>query len=149
MAVSPEIISQLLPVLQPHEGCVLHAYQDSAGVWTIGWGHTGPEVHEGLVWTQSQADSQLVCDVEGHYSEILAVYAAMQSLSPSRQAALLDFVYNEGIGHFRSSTLLRRLQSGLYDDVPTELMKWDLAGGRVLEGLALRRQAECELWNQG
>jgi len=47
------------------EGLRLTAYQDSGGVWTIGWGHTGPEVHEGLVWTREQCAAALKHDLEG------------------------------------------------------------------------------------
>lgn len=45
-----------LALTREFEGCRLEAYQDQGGVWTIGYGHTGPDVHEGLTWTQEQAD---------------------------------------------------------------------------------------------
>jgi lysozyme len=147
--VPTPVVSLLLPILHIAEGCVLHAYQDSVGVWTIGWGHTGPEVVEGLVWTQEQADAQLSVDLQSHWTELAAALETLSQLSPARQAALLDFVYNEGIAHFQTSTLRKKLLFGQLDAVPTELMKWDLAGGQVLEGLARRRKAECALWNQG
>lgn len=149
LAVPQAVISQLLPILHIAEGCVLQAYQDSVGVWTIGWGHTGPEVVPGLVWTQAQADAQLGIDLASHWNELAASLETLSQLSPARQAALLDFVYNEGIGNFRSSTLRRALLFGQLDAVPTQLMRWDVAGGKVLEGLVRRRKAECALWNQG
>ncbi len=45
------------------EACRFHAFQDSGGVWTIGYGHTGPDVYEGLVWTQEQCDAALRKDL--------------------------------------------------------------------------------------
>jgi lysozyme len=147
--VPPAVIAALVPVLRDAEGCRLQAYQDSAGVWTIGWGHTGPEIVYGLVWTQQQADAQLGCDLSTHYAELISAFSGVTSLTPERQAALLDFVYNEGVGRFQSSTLLKVLQAGQLDDVPTQLMRWDEGGGQVLEGLVQRRKAECALWSLG
>jgi lysozyme len=147
--VPQAVISALLPILRTAEGCELQSYLDSAGVWTIGWGHTGPEVVSGLVWDQATADAALAQDASIHYTELSAAYATLSSLSPARQAALLDFVYNEGIGHFQTSTLRRDLLAGNIADVPTQLMRWDVAGGTVLAGLEARRRAECALWALG
>lgn len=52
-----------LALTKRSEGCSLKAYQDLGGVWTIGYGHTGPEVHEGLTWTQEQCDDALKEDI--------------------------------------------------------------------------------------
>lgn len=57
--ISPEAIM----ALKREEGVDLHAYQDQGGVWTIGYGHTGPEVHAGLVWTLAQAEAALLLDL--------------------------------------------------------------------------------------
>jgi lysozyme len=149
MTVPSAVLAAWLPVLHIAEGCELQAYPDSAGVWTIGWGHTGPEVQSGLVWTQYQADLQLAQDAGEHYDQLLAIYPQGTGLSPARQAALLDFVYNEGIGNFRSSTLYEDLAAGQLDAVPAQLSRWDVGGGQVLEGLVRRRKAECALWSQG
>lgn len=64
---------------------------------------------------------------------------------PHRLAALLDFTFNLGAGNLRASTLRRRVNAGLWGEVPEQLMRWNKAGGRVLRGLTLRRQAECDL----
>jgi len=150
MAVPQPVIAALLPVLHIAEGCELQAYWDDIGkVWSIGWGHTGPEVVQGLVWTQDQCDQQLALDASDHYDQLVASYSPTPSLSPARQAALLDFVYNEGIEKFQSSTLRRDLLAGNISDVCTQLMRWDVGGGKVLAGLVRRRKAECALWNLG
>jgi GH24 family phage-related lysozyme (muramidase) len=50
-------------LMKSFEKCRLTAYLDSGKVWTIGWGHTGPEVVAGLVWSQLQADAQFLIDL--------------------------------------------------------------------------------------
>lgn len=64
---------------------------------------------------------------------------------PARLAALTDFAYNLGLGALKSSTLRRRILAGRWDDVPAELRKWVFAGGRRMNGLARRREAEIAL----
>jgi len=64
---------------------------------------------------------------------------------PGRLAALTDFAYNLGLGALKSSTLRRRILAGRWDDVPAELRKWVFAGGRRMNGLARRREAEIVL----
>lgn len=84
-----------------HEGCRLEAYQDGGGIWTIGWGHTGPEVHEGLVWTQGQADAAFATDyatAERNASRIWMIAPVWDSLGPIRCAALCDMSFNLGAG---------------------------------------------------
>jgi lysozyme len=65
--------------------------------------------------------------------------------SPERLAAILDFCYNLGGGNLGASTLRKRINAGLWGDVPDELRKWTRGGGRVLQGLVLRREAEATL----
>ena len=86
------------------EGCVLSAYQDIAGVWTIGYGHTGKDVYQGLVWMQQQANDALEHDLNSS-ATLLAMYSP--GLSDGPLAALTDFVFNLGIGNYRTSTLCK------------------------------------------
>lgn len=65
MALSMDYSEAGLHMTEGDEGLSLKAYKDTAGVWTIGWGHTGPEVHEGLVWTREQCVAALHADLEG------------------------------------------------------------------------------------
>jgi|SRR5579872_113024 len=60
--------------------------------------------------------------------------------------ACCDFVYNEGSGHFASSTLLKLMNLGRMEDAANEFLKWDIAGGQVFPGLLARRQAERALF---
>ena len=57
-------LAHAVALIKRWEGCVLRAYKCPAGVWTIGWGATGPDIVEGLRWTQAQADDRLARDVE-------------------------------------------------------------------------------------
>ncbi|MDE2232554.1 MAG: lysozyme [Patescibacteria group bacterium] len=92
-----------LSLIKRHESCRLEAYQDIKGIWTIGWGHTGGNVCQGLVWTQQQCDVQLANDMA--IAEHDARYAIGDfpwlSLSDIRQAPLIDVSYNLGLPKFR------------------------------------------------
>ena len=142
MTYSPDCLN----LVKQSEGCQLRAYRDAVGVLTIGYGHTGPEVHEGLEWTQAQADAQLAADLQIACEGMMKLVTV--SLSQGQTDALTDFVFNEGVGHFRGSTLLKKLNSGFRDEVPAELKLWIRAGGLHPPGLAIRRQREVDLWNK-
>jgi len=122
------------------EGCRLVAYQDVKGVWTIGWGHTGPDVHPGLVWTQGQADDQLLVDM-GHAEHAVNQLVTV-ALTQGEFDALCDFAYNCGIGALEGSTLLRLLNAGDYSGAATQFDRWSHASGKVVAGLLRRREAE-------
>lgn len=124
------------------ESCVLSAYQDIAGVWTIGWGHTGKDVYAGLIWTQGQADDALLHDINA--AEAL-LYMYSPELSDGPLDALTDFVFNLGIGNYRTSTLFHMVNAQNWPAVKTELLKWDHSSGVVVPGLLRRREAEAEL----
>lgn len=134
-----------LELTEQFESCRLTAYQDIKGVWTIGWGHVGPEVVEGLVWTQDQADSQLVVDT------LRATRAVNQlvtvPLTQSEFDALVDFAFNCGIQALTSSTLLTLLNNSNYAGAANEFAKWDHASGQVVAGLLRRRLAEVQEFN--
>ena len=127
------------------ESCRLVAYQDIRGIWTLGWGHTGPEVCEGLTWTQDQADAQLLADVQ---SSVAAVNADVTvPLTQDEFDALVDFAFNVGNTALRNSTLLKKLNAGDYAGAANEFYRWDKAAGQVIAGLLRRRQKETDLFN--
>ena len=108
------------------EGLRLGAYLDSAGVLTIGYGHTGGDVHSGQQISQAEADSYFSKDIGW------AVTALSSSVKvPLNQAqfdALVSFTFNVGDGAFRSSTLLKKLNAGDTSAVPDEMNRWVYAG---------------------
>lgn len=130
------------------EGDVLKAYPDPAtggAPWTIGYGHTGPEVHPGMVITQQEADAYLEQDlyrVGQQVSKALKV-----EVSQNEFDAIVCFVYNVGIGNFMKSTMLKLINQGDFEAAAHEFDKWDKAGGKVLPGLVTRRHNEEELFN--
>lgn len=133
-----------IDLVRRFEGCRLSAYQDIAGVWTIGYGHTGKDVYEGLNWNQADAEDALAHDLRCA-GALLSVYSPHVVGVPGTAAALCDFIFNLGIGNYRTSSLCGYVNAGKWEQVKAELLKWDHSSGRVVEGLLLRRQAEAEL----
>jgi len=128
---------------QEFEGCELEAYQDIAGVWTIGFGHTGKDVYAGLTWTQQQADEALQHDLNAA-AALLAIYSP--GLSNGVLEAMTDFVFNLGIGNYRTSTLCKCINASDWEGAKRELLKWDHSNGVVVPGLLRRREAEAQLF---
>ena len=144
-----------LDLLKSREGCRLDAYQDGAGVWTIGWGHTGRDVTEGLQWTQDQADAALIADV-GQVSAQVGLMVP-RTLGRNQFAALVVFAYNVGAAAFGGSSVCQAANntgSHTQADVPARLLLWDKVRDphtRELvpcAGLLARRMAEGSLWRQ-
>lgn len=134
-----------MPLARQSEGCKLEAYLDPDGIPTIGDGHTGPEVQLGLVWSQEEADTHFAADLSIHYNQLLAVSPSVSTQSPGRQAALTDFVYNEGIGNYTHSLLRSAVDVQAWKNVQTQLARWIYGSGRVLPGLVARRNREIAL----
>jgi lysozyme len=135
-----------LALTQQFEGCRLNAYQDSVGVWTIGFGHTAG-VHPGMSCTQQQAEEWLQSDI--HWAEYAVNKYVTAPLTQSEFDALVDFTFNLGVGNFVHSTLLRLLNAEDYEGAANEFPKWNRAGGKILPGLTARRLAEQEMFKNG
>ena len=130
-------------LIKKFEGCELEAYQDSVGVWTIGYGHT-KDVKQGDKINQDEAEHLLeeeMPEYEGYINDMVEV-----SLEQCQFDALVSWVYNLGPANLSSSTLLKVLNEGEYDEVPFQIKRWNKAGGKVLEGLTRRREAEALLF---
>jgi lysozyme len=138
------VLESAATLVKEFEGCRLVAYRCPAGVWTIGWGHTGPEVRKGLTITQEQADELLEQDLGSVLSGVDRLVTV--DLSVGQTAALVSFAYNVGLGALKHSTLLRLLNAGAKEAAAAELAKWTRAAGRVLPGLVRRRAAEMEMF---
>lgn len=133
--------------IKRHEGCKLTAYPDpgtGGDPWTVGYGATGPDIHEGTVWTQEEADSDLAKRLNTLGERVDSVVKV--EINDNQKAALCSFAYNVGMGNLKSSTLLRLLNEGNYDGAAEQFKEWNKAAGRVLQGLVTRRQAEAELF---
>lgn len=131
----------LVLILKCFEGCSLKAYKDIVGVWTIGYGET-LGVHEGMVWTQEQADNQLR-QRAGHF--LLKTLKACPQLhleSDQRVIACASLAYNIGTGAFSVSSVCRNTKRRQYQSAANSFWLWNKAGGRVVRGLTIRRDAE-------
>lgn len=141
--------------IQRHEGLRLTAYDDLnphrelklgdhvEGTLTIGTGHTGG-VHIGQTITEAEADAFLRQDLV--HAERAVNQHVFVRLTQNQFDALVSFVFNVGAGAFERSTLLKRLNAGDYEAVPSELKRWTRSKGRVLSGLVKRRAAEAALF---
>lgn len=132
-----------IELIKHFEGCELEAYKCPAGVWTIGYGHI-KGVKEGMKITEMQAEEMLKSELheyEGYINDYVTV-----PLNQNQFDAMVSWVYNLGGGNLRASTLLKVLNAGDYDGVPAQMLRWNKAGGKVLEGLTRRRQAEADLF---
>jgi len=136
-----------LALTEQFEGCRLTAYQDQAGVWTIGYGHTGIGVKAGLTITQRQAEALLTSDVASSAAYVNS--AVVAKLNQDEFDALVDFVFNIGSGAFAGSTLLKDLNANDFASAANQFDRWDRAGGRVVAGLLRRRQTEAALFQKG
>ena len=138
---------ELAAALARHfEGLYLSPYLCPAGVATIGYGATYYEdgthvtLHDASI-TKDRAESLLLWMLRTKY--LPSVMQLCPNVDePERLAALIDFAFNLGAGNLRVSTLRKCVNAGEWVLVPTELRKWSKAGGRVLKGLAARREAE-------
>jgi lysozyme len=137
---------QGLALTESFESCRLTAYQDIKGIWTIGWGHVGPEVVEGLVWTQNQADTQLVMDLGN--AERMVNTCVTVPLTQGEFDAMVDLAFNIGVNAEKYSTLLKLVNNGNFEDAAKQFDEWDHASGKVVAGLLRRRQAETDEFQQ-
>lgn len=133
-----------LSLIKSFESCKTKAYRDVVGIWTIGWGHTGVEVKDGLEWSQARCDEQLATDLAKFEQGVTT--ALLLQASPNQFAAMVAFAFNCGLGAFKSSTLLRCFNKRNTADAAEEFLKWCKAGGVVVPGLLRRRKAERELF---
>lgn len=125
------------------EGCRLSAYKCSAGVWTIGYGHT-KEVKEGDSCTEEQATVWLTDDIK-ETQTLLAHYINVP-VTRNEFIALVSLAFNVGVGSLLKSKLLRKLNAGDRDGAAEEFLDFDLADGKRLAGLTRRRKAEHDLF---
>lgn len=134
-----------LTLLKEFEQCRLTAYQDERGVWTIGWGHTGLEVRQGLVWTQAQADAQFAIDIRER-GELPVLRATDVPLTQNQFDALVCFTYNVGSDNARHSTLIAFVNARKWVQAADEFPRWNHTGGHISAGLTRRRAAERALF---
>lgn len=133
------------------EGLYLTPYLCPAGVPTIGYGATyyedgTPVTLRDAPITRQRAEALLVWMIRRVYLPAVLKWCPRLHLeTPGRVAALIDWTFNLGSGKLRTSTLRKRVNGDDWGAVPDELRKWNKAGGRVLRGLTIRREAEIQV----
>lgn len=138
-----------LDLVKIFEGFYAEAYLCPAGVWTIGYGHTRG-VRQGMTITEEEAEATLLQDLAEAAEDVERLISVR--LTENQFAAIVSFTFNVGAGNLQESTLRRKINTGNYDDVPSELNRWvkatDPVSGkkRTLRGLVRRRAAEGDLW---
>lgn len=130
-----------LALTKSFEKCRLLPYWDALGsVWTDGWGNTHGVVPNGPAISQFKADADLLCNAQFAVDAVNRL-VTVELMQPQFDA-LVDFVFNAGVGNFTKSTMLRLLNAGDFDGADAEFARWDMAGGAHCAGLAHRRAAE-------
>ena len=137
-----------IALIKEFEGCKLTAYQDSVGVWTIGYGWTQPvdgkPIRAGMTIKQETAERLLKTGMVSYESDVSRLVKV--GLTQGQFDALVSFTYNLGARSLSTSTLLRKLNAGDYAGAADEILRWNKAGGKVLNGLTRRREAERALF---
>lgn len=138
-----------LELIKHFESLRLTAYQDSVGIWTIGWGHTGlthndGSVYDGRIITEAEAEDFLKKD-------LLVFEDAVEKntnteLNDNQFSALVSFTFNLGETSLRRSTLLKKINQPNHFAAAKEFKKWSKAGGQRLAGLVRRRISERNLY---
>jgi lysozyme len=129
------------------EGLKPEAYQDVAGIWTIGYGHTGSGVCEGLLINEDQATQFLIQDLQTAVEAVTKLVTV--AISQNQFDALVDFCFNAGQGSLASSTLLRLVNLGDFIGAFWQFSLWVYAGGVIEPGLVTRRKAEASMFRSG
>ncbi|MEF2253141.1 lysozyme [Ralstonia solanacearum] len=119
-----------------------HPYVCPAGYLTIGYGHLCDPAHPPI--TQAQAEAYLAADLVTALNATLRCCPVLAT-EPLRLAAIVDFTFNLGAGRLQTSTLRRRINQRDWLAAAAELRRWIYGGGKVLPGLAARREAEVAL----
>lgn len=123
------------------EGCLLFAYQDQGGIWTIGRGATGAGIVKGTVWMQEQADARFNEDLDRFSADVDRL--TVKGLYDNQFSAMVSFAYNIGIGNYERSSALALINHGHDLDVPGHIRMWNHVAGKSTKGLTWRRQCEA------
>ncbi len=138
-----KISQEGIELIKKFEGCRTESYRCSANVPTIGYGHTAG-VKDGDSCSKDEAESILADDLvefEDYVNNLVAV-----DLNENQFSALVAWTFNLGPKNLKESTLLKMLNDSQYTEIPAQIKRWNKAGGKVLDGLIRRREAESLLF---
>lgn len=132
--------------IERKEGLRLHAYQDIVGVWTIGYGHTGPEVGPGVVWTKEQCDDALSRRLADEFEPAVEEVCGDVPTTQGQFDAMVSLAYNIGVGGFERSEVAKLHRQHAYEQAADAFEHWDHVNGRVNEALHQRRVEEGQMY---
>lgn len=132
-------------LIKSFEGCKLESYKCPAGIWTIGYGHTGPSVTSGLSIDEQEAESLLYDDLVKFEDGVNKLTCELD-ITQGMFDALVCFAYNVGLDALARSTLLKLLKQNKVLEASEQFKRWNKANGKELAGLTRRRNAEAELF---
>ena len=141
-----QINARGLQLIKDFEGLRLTSYPDPAtggAPWTVGWGHTGPDVSPGMTITESKAAQLLFKDLKRFE---VAVAKLAPVATDNQFSAMVSLAFNVGEGNLSSSTLLKMHNAGDYAGAQAQYARWNRAAGKVMAGLTRRRTAEAMLY---
>jgi len=153
----PDPASKLAQQMRKHPSKRVRDWESLSGEpWTVGWGSTGLDhfnldkegkptrIGKGTVWTQAQADSRKADDLATFCKGVESMVRT--PLNDNQFSALVSFAYNCGLANLKSSTLLKRVNEGRFQEAADEFLRWNKAQGQVMNGLTRRREAERALF---
>jgi len=130
-----------------NEGCELAAYRCPAGVWTIGFGDTGPHVKPGMVITREEAERLLAERLEREFEAGVLRVIGDAPTTPNQFSAMVSLAYNIGLAGFDGSSVARHHVNGDYEAAAEAFHLWNRGGGKILRGLVRRRKEEADLYS--
>jgi lysozyme len=144
MKISMIATENAYSLIKNFEGLGKMAYKCPAGRWTIGYGHTGADVTEGMTITEEEADAFLRADVTKCVAALNELI--IQPINQNQFDSLVSWVYNLGGTNLRNSTMLKEINQGHYLKAALEMERWNKVNEQPLAGLIRRRQAEVRLY---
>ena len=140
-----EVPNIAIDLAMTFEGFYKSPYICPAGFWTIGYGHLCKKDHP--IITEEQAEIYLTEDLQDALLGTVRLCPVLLKEDVNWLGVIVDFVFNLGAGRLQASTLRRKINAELWEDVPNELNRWVYGGGKKLKGLVLRRQAEAAFFS--
>jgi lysozyme len=138
-------VNTLRDLIRRFEGLRLKAYLCPAGVWTVGYGSTGPGIGPGVTWTKEVAEQRMQEQAKTFAQGAISMCPVLPPQGEAKTAAIADFAYNLGLTRLKGSTLRRKVNAQDWEGAAEELRKWVYGGGVKLPGLVLRREVEARL----
>ena len=134
-----------LDLIKQAESLQLKAYRCPAGILTIGYGHTGPDVHSGMVINKEKAEQLLKQNVE-EFEEGVTHLVNDVKTTDNQFSAMVSLAFNIGLGNFKKSSVFSFHRQGKLNSAAESFNMWNKGGGKVLDGLVKRRKDESKLY---